>query len=506
MLEGILDAERQSSNLLVGVVAHALTLIVYIPMSSELNASATKSMLWLQRDPKWDQSLPVEDYANTSDALVFTLAGEKRSAARDIVSLYKSHLYAAAMNEAGTRLKIGFVEESKLMPYVVARSRAIIVESDRPEGTRMILKSVQKQLPPKQHHFMIIVNPFGGNKRALHILARTVQPMLRDAQATYDVVQTEYRQHAKLLCNQLDRTVYSAIIVVGGDGLLHECINGLVSRKDWAEACALPIGIVPAGTSNAVARSLGLSDPVWATFSILRGASGKQDLVAYEQDGRRLYGHFACMWGLLADIDLGGEAWRCLGRCRLYCCALACILRLKSYPATISYLAADEAVSDEALADDPSSDKPRLRYRDLFQQSDLRITTIKEYSEIYSFLATLHPWLDRDVRISKAMEPPEPGILHLFILPKKPQDGVRRSHLIKAFVEQDSVSLHDNPRLCRHERIRACRVKFLCEERKRSDSLEFPILDVDGEELPRSDLYFECIPNMISLFVASSIK
>lgn len=417
-----------------------------------------------------------------------------------------SLLYSAIVNESKSQLEVAHVETTRQVPYIVARKKLLILESDDSEQLAQIHETLQAHLPRQQHRFLIIVNPFGGDKRALTILKEKVRPILDQAQAVYHVMQTDYRQHAKLLCNQLDATVYSAIIVVGGDGLLHECINGLMSRKDRSDPSLLPIGLIPAGTSNAVARSLGISDPVWATVCVLKGACRLQDLVAYEQDGRRLYGHFACMWGIFADIDLGGEAWRCLGRSRLYCSALACLMRLKSYPATISYLSANENVKCQGTRTIDEANKFNFQYRNLFHHDNAQITVIKEYSEFYSFLATKFPWLDRDVRISNKMEPAEPGILHLFVLPRKPQDGARRGHFCKALMGRDSTSLHDDPKLCLHERIRAGRVKFFSPEQKRPGAFEFPILDVDGEELPRSDLYFECMPNMISVFISPGVN
>ena len=44
---------------------------------------------------------------------------------------------------------------------------------------------------------------------------------------------------------------------VSGDGIVHEVLNGLFERPDWREAMdSLPLGIVPAGSGNALARSI----------------------------------------------------------------------------------------------------------------------------------------------------------------------------------------------------------------------------------------------------------
>jgi sphingosine kinase len=37
------------------------------------------------------------------------------------------------------------------------------------------------------------------------------------------------------------------MVTISGDGLFHEVVNGLLTRKDWAEARKTPVGIIPAG-------------------------------------------------------------------------------------------------------------------------------------------------------------------------------------------------------------------------------------------------------------------
>ena len=41
--------------------------------------------------------------------------------------------------------------------------------------------------------------------------------------------------------------MYDAIVPVSGDGIVHELINGLLSRPDAAEI-TIPIGCIPGGT------------------------------------------------------------------------------------------------------------------------------------------------------------------------------------------------------------------------------------------------------------------
>jgi diacylglycerol kinase family enzyme len=56
---------------------------------------------------------------------------------------------------------------------------------------------------------------------------------------------------------QIDR-----FITVSGDGLLNEMLNGLMARQDWVDAVKIPLGIIPAGSGNAVSTAMGYPNPV----------------------------------------------------------------------------------------------------------------------------------------------------------------------------------------------------------------------------------------------------
>ena len=53
----------------------------------------------------------------------------------------------------------------------------------------------------------------------------------------------------------LDMSAYSAVIAVGGDGTIHEVVNGMMFRKDQQK---LPIAFVPNGSGNDTCWSIGL--------------------------------------------------------------------------------------------------------------------------------------------------------------------------------------------------------------------------------------------------------
>lgn len=97
--------------------------------------------------------------------------------------------------------------------------------------------------------FVAICNPISGRSSSLPRVLRLRQA-LRAAGADLQVHSTTHAGHATTLATET-ATDTRAIIVAGGDGTLCEVANGLRGRET-------PIALLPSGTENLLARSLGL--------------------------------------------------------------------------------------------------------------------------------------------------------------------------------------------------------------------------------------------------------
>ena len=81
----------------------------------------------------------------------------------------------------------------------------------------------------------------------------------------------------------LDTCGERQLVVAGGDGSLHLAISRLRSRGELAER---PLGLVPLGTGNDLARAVGLPlDPEDAARTVLTGAPGRMDLLLDDAGG-----------------------------------------------------------------------------------------------------------------------------------------------------------------------------------------------------------------------------
>ncbi|XP_074307637.1 sphingosine kinase 1-like isoform X2 [Silene latifolia] len=142
--------------------------------------------------------------------------------------------------------------------------------------------------------------------------------------------------------------MYDGVVCVSGDGILVEVINGLLQRDDWKTAIKMPLGVIPAGTGNGVAKSLLdlVGEPCsasYATLAILRGHKRSLDVTTVSQGKTRFFSVLMLAWGLVADIDIESEKWRWMGSARLDLYAIKRILHLRKYNGRIHFVPASES-------------------------------------------------------------------------------------------------------------------------------------------------------------------
>ncbi len=87
-------------------------------------------------------------------------------------------------------------------------------------------------------------------------LGEEIQTKLFDHDIRSDIIECEADLDPFMKTLELEIDNYSALIAVGGDGTFNQMINGMLARPDKKR---LPVGLVPTGTSNDIARSLGIS-------------------------------------------------------------------------------------------------------------------------------------------------------------------------------------------------------------------------------------------------------
>jgi len=196
----------------------------------------------------------------------------------------------------------------------------------------------------KTSRYLVFVNPVGGQKKAQSIYDTVVEPMLEQACVDHDLLVTTHKRHAEEYMVDFDLDRYDGFIVIGGDGVIHEALQGIRQRPD-AEAVLkrLRMGVVGGGTSNGLAKSIlheskELYSPQESTFMICKGQTCALDLSEYKTKDNSYISFLTFSYAMIADIDMDSEVLRCLGTLRFDLWGAYLGLRLRSYSVRLSYL------------------------------------------------------------------------------------------------------------------------------------------------------------------------
>ena len=171
--------------------------------------------------------------------------------------------------------------------------------------------------------YYITVNPHGGTKKGSKILSQ-VLPIFESENAEVTVIETEYAGHARDLTMDVDMTNYDGFCCIGGDGTMHEAINGLLKRKDKKR---FPLGLITGGTGNSFMCDMNCQDPIDATKRILSGNRRFIDVLECNSNGDIYYAFNLVGWGMPTDINNLAEKMRWLGTQRYNVATLIEVMR-----------------------------------------------------------------------------------------------------------------------------------------------------------------------------------
>ena len=179
--------------------------------------------------------------------------------------------------------------------------------------------------------YSLIVNPHGGVKSGLKIL-EMVKPFFEEADADLNIIETEYAGHARDIASEVPLDGFTGLCAIGGDGTMHEMVNGMMTRKDGMR---IPIGLITGGTGNSFMHDLDCLDPVEAVQRILTNRTRKIDLFKAEAAGNLYFGFNIIGWGMPTDINLLAEKMRWLGGQRYNIASILEVLKFKTRLARI---------------------------------------------------------------------------------------------------------------------------------------------------------------------------
>ncbi len=157
-------------------------------------------------------------------------------------------------------------------------------------------------------------SPFGkaiviANARAgTGSVGSSLAQLLDSTNLEYEIRTTEGPGHATQLATQAIEDGYKYLIAVGGDGTIHEVLNGMMNDTGPLEP-GIVLGIIPGGSGSDFVRTFGLPREPEDAVTHLSGDNHfvvDAGRVTYQQDGVKKVRYFAN----IAEAGLGGEVVR----------------------------------------------------------------------------------------------------------------------------------------------------------------------------------------------------
>ncbi len=174
------------------------------------------------------------------------------------------------------------------------------------------------------------INPHSGKGRSQSMLAE-MQAALPDFQ--WVVVESSTPQYFSTHLGGFIDSSISAIAVFGGDGTMHDVVNGLYQSNHLTT----PILLFPAGTGNAFNHDLECLASSTAIERLKKFELQKIDLLKLSTPEQTMVSFNIIGWGLVAQITALAERLRIFGGARY---TIASILKIFSNPtafATLTY-------------------------------------------------------------------------------------------------------------------------------------------------------------------------
>eukprot|EP01147_Barroeca_monosierra_P011138 gene11138-3198_t len=354
--------------------------------------------------------------------------------------------------------------------------------SNESQASRIIdsLRTVLSGDRPRRH-VLIIINPFGGRRKAPKIFESTIKRMLDRANISYDVIRTTHKAHATEIGKTLNVALYTEVLTVSGDGLFNELINGLVTNPNQDAVARLPIGLIPAGSGNGLCQTIHAPTPIEATFAVIKGHTRALDLFRVEQpDSEPLYSFLQVSAGVLADTDIESERFRWAGPARFTISGLHRILALRKYNFKIWFFPEYKAedVPDESLRIDAfPSDDPAACGWQLFD------------GRLVSVLLANASWAS-DEFLMAPYASLEDGCIDFVVL----DDTVTTGNLVSWFL---------SPEQARH--VGAPQVKYIKAKAVRLEPVgQRGIFTVDGEVINSTITHVTVVPRALQLLVPAN--
>ncbi|KAH8381987.1 hypothetical protein KR009_001266 [Drosophila setifemur] len=198
---------------------------------------------------------------------------------------------------------------------------------------------------------LVFINPYGGRKAGAQTYERYVRPIFQLAGVDATCITTQRANQVRDILLSHDLGVYDAVCCVGGDGTVAEVINGLLFRRmreleldeqrpPYIPRPALPVGVIPAGSTDTIAYSMhGTADVRTAAIHVILGQHRGLDVCSVS-NGQSLLRFCASVlsYGYLGDVAAQSENYRWMGPRRYEYSGVKAFLSNRGYEAELRLL------------------------------------------------------------------------------------------------------------------------------------------------------------------------
>jgi YegS/Rv2252/BmrU family lipid kinase len=171
-----------------------------------------------------------------------------------------------------------------------------------------------------------LINPHASQGGGKEIFLQ-VKKILQENSIESKLYVSEYPGFISKFIMINDLSEFDGICVIGGDGTIHEAINGLMRSK---KTDLLPLGVIGGGSGNAFAQDINHTDPIVAINKIISGKISSIDVMKIMHQDSVDFAVNIIGWGMAANINALAERFRWLGNWRYSFAAVNSILRLRS--------------------------------------------------------------------------------------------------------------------------------------------------------------------------------
>ena len=187
---------------------------------------------------------------------------------------------------------------------------------------------------------LFVINPISGKGKAEKMYYEKIINIFENFDCQIYI--SQYKNDFNII-NHLN---IDKIVILGGDGMIHQVTNNLIKHnKD------IPIGIIPLGSGNGLFQSIVFySNKLFnfeSSYDIVKSNNQiKLDVMKVVYENNIIYSNLAISWGIISELDINTEKLRCLGNIRFDLGGVWNIIKKPNFYGKLIYLDKNKEIID----------------------------------------------------------------------------------------------------------------------------------------------------------------